>query len=84
VIVSILGYAENQELEAIKTRTAEGRQVAKSRGVKFGRKRKYTPQQSATVIEMRSRGDGYGTIASAMGMSVGMVRRILDQETVLI
>ena len=84
LIVSILGYAASQELEAIKTRTAEGRQVAKSRGVKFGRKRKYTPQQSATVIEMRSRGDGYGTIASAMGMSVGMVRRILDQETVLI
>ncbi len=84
LIVSILGYAASQELEAIKTRTAEGRQVAKSRGVKFGRKRKYTPQQSATVIEMRSRGDGYGTIAAAMGMSVGMVRRILDQETVLI
>ena len=84
LIVSILGYAASQELEAIKTRTAEGRKVAKSRGVEFGRKRKYTPQQSATVIEMRSRGDGYGTIASAMGMSVGMVRRILDQETVLI
>ena len=84
LIVSILGYAASQELEAIKTRTAEGRQVAKSRGVKFGRKRQYTPQQSATVVEMRHRGDGYGTIASAMGMSVGMVRRILDQETVLL
>ncbi len=84
LIVSILGYAASQELEAIKTRTAEGRQVAKSRGVKFGRKRKYTPQQSATVVEMRQRGDGYGTIASAMGMSVGMVRRILQQEAATI
>ena len=84
LIVSILGYAASQELEQIKSRTAEGRQVAKSRGVKFGRKRQYTPQQSSTVVEMRQRGDGYGTIASAMGMSVGMVRRILQQEAATI
>ena len=84
LIVSILGYAASQELEAIKTRTAEGRQVAKSRGVKFGRKRNYTPQQASTVREMRSRGDGYGTIGKAMGMSTGMVRRILTQEVAVI
>ena len=84
LIVSILGYAASQELEAIKTRTAEGRQVAKSRGVKFGRKRNYTPQQASTVREMRSRGDGYGAIGKAMGMSTGMVRRILTQEVAVI
>ena len=39
LIVSILGYAASQELEQIKSRTAEGREVAKTRGVKFGRKR---------------------------------------------
>ena len=32
------------------------------------------------LIEMRNRGDGYGTIGKAMGMSVGMVRRIIDLE----
>ena len=79
LIVSILGYAASQELEQIKSRTAEGRAVAKNRGVKFGRKRNYTPQQSSAVLEMRHRGDGYGTIAKAMGMSVGMVRRIISQ-----
>ena len=52
------------ELKGIKKRTAEGREVAKNRGVKFGRKRNYTPQQAAAVVEMRQRGDGYGTIAS--------------------
>ena len=37
-------------------------------------------QQAAAVLEMRQRGDGYGTIASAMGMTVSMVRRILQQQ----
>jgi DNA invertase Pin-like site-specific DNA recombinase len=76
LIVGILGYASEIELKHLKRRTAEGRAVAKSRGVKFGRKRSYTPQQAATVMEMRDRGDGYGTIASALGMTKGMVRRI--------
>ena len=52
LIVSILGYAASQELQQIKSRTAEGRAVAKSRGVKFGRKRAYTESQVATVNEM--------------------------------
>ena len=78
LLVSILGYAASQELQQIKTRAAEGRAIAKSRGVKFGRNRNYTPQQASCVFEMRKRGDGYGTISSAMGMSKGMVRRILQ------
>ena len=80
LVVGVMGYAAEMELESLKKRTAEGRAVAKSRGVKFGRKRSYTQQQAATVVEMRRRGDGYGTIASAMGMSVGMVRRILQTQ----
>ena len=77
LIVSILGYAASQELAQIKTRTAEGRAVAKSRGVKFGRKRAYTESQVATVKEMRGRGLGYRNISKSMGMSISMVRRIL-------
>ena len=50
--------------------------------VKFGRKRAYTPQQAAVVMEMRTKGDGYGTISKAMGMSTGMVRRIIQQQEV--
>ena len=82
LIVSILGYAASQELDQIKTRTAEGRAVAKSRGVKFGAKRKYTPQQAATVVEMREQGKGYGTIAKSMGFTTGKVRRILSNDGV--
>ena len=82
LVVGVMGYAAEMELKGIKKRTAEGREVAKNRGVKFGRKRSYTPQQAAAVLEMRQRGDGYGTIASAMGMTASMVRRILQQQEV--
>ena len=82
MVVGVMGYAAEMELKNIKKRTAEGRQVAMNRGVKFGRKRNYSPQQAATVIEMRTKGDGYGTIASAMGMSIGMVRRFIQQQEV--
>ena len=84
LVVGVMGYAAEMELKSIKKRTAEGREVAKNRGVKFGRKRSYTPQQAAAVMEMRQRGDGYGTIASAMGMTTSMVRRIIKQQEELL
>ena len=80
LVVGVMGYAAEMELKGIKKRTAEGREVAKNRGVRFGRKRSYTPQQAAAVLEMRQRGNGYGTIASEMGMTASMVRRILQQQ----
>ena len=80
LIVSILGYAASQELQQIKSRTAEGRSVALSRGVKFGAKRKYTKEQALLVCEMRSQGKGWGTIAKSMNFTVAKCRRIVDLE----
>ena len=82
LIVSILGYAASQELEQIKSRTAEGRAVAKNRGVKFGRKRSYNEFQAAKVLEEHSEGKGYSTIAKSLGMSKSMVQRIVKREKV--
>jgi len=79
LIVSILGYAAEQELQQIKSRTAEGRAVALSRGVKFGRKRKYDSFQVAEVMKKKSQGEGLGTIAKSLGMSRSMVQRIVRQ-----
>ena len=80
LIVSILGYAAEQELSQIKSRTSEGRAVALSRGVKFGRKRKYDDFQVAEVMKKKSQGEGLGTIAKSLGMSRSMVQRIVKQE----
>ena len=80
LIVSILGYAASQELEQIKTRTAEGRALAKSRGVKFGKKRKYNQHQIAEIMKKREKGEGYGTIARALGMSRATIQTIVKRE----
>ena len=84
LIVSILGYAAEQELQQIKSRTAEGRAVALSRGVKFGRKRGYDKFQVAEVMKKKSEGKGLGTIAKSLGMSRSMVQRIVKQEAVAV
>ncbi len=80
LIVSILGYAAEQELSQIKSRTSEGRAVALSRGVKFGRKRGYDKFQVSEVMKKKSQGEGLGTIAKSLGMSRSMVQRIVKQE----
>ena len=83
LVVGVMGYAAEMELKSLKKRTAEGRAVAKSRGVKFGRKKTYTEHQEAEVLKKRSEGEGYGTIARSLGMSRSMVQRIVkDQESV--
>ena len=81
LIVSILGYAASQELEQINSRCAEGRQVAKSRGVKFGRKRVYNKHQIQEIMSKRQEGQGYGTIARALGMSRGTIQSIVKRES---
>lgn len=39
MVVGVMGYAGEMELKSLKKRTAEGRAVDKSRGVKFGRQK---------------------------------------------
>ncbi len=83
LIVLIMGYCAEQELSQIKTRTAEGRAVALSRGVKFGRKKSYDQFQVAEVMKKKSEGQGLGTIAKSLGMSRSMVQRIVKEELVV-
>ena len=80
LLVSILGYAASQEHQQILSRCAEGRAVAKSRGVKFGAKRKYTREQAALVCEMREEGRSWQTIAKSMNFTVGKCRRIVGLQ----
>ena len=80
LIVGVMGYAAEMELKNIKRRTAEGRAVAKSRGVKFGMKRRYDNFQIAEIMKKRQQGEGYGTIAKAMGMKRSTVQAIINRE----
>tara|TARA_B100001564_G_scaffold195009_1_gene163872 strand:+ start:439 stop:1023 length:585 start_codon:yes stop_codon:yes gene_type:complete len=80
LIVSILGYAASQELSQLKSRTAEGRAVARKNGVKFGMKRKYDQFQINEIMGKRKQGQGYGQIGKAMGMSRSTVATIVKRE----
>ena len=82
LIVGVMGYAAEMELKNLKRRTAEGRAVAKSRGVKFGMKRKYDKHQIAEIMRKREQGEGYGTIGRSMGMSRATVASIVKREMV--
>ena len=82
LIVGVMGYAAECELRNIKHRTSQGRAVAKSRGVKFGRKRQYDQHQVAEILDKRKQGQGYGTIAKALGMNRATVQKIIQREGV--
>ena len=82
LIVGVMGYAAECELRNIKHRTSEGRAVAKSRGVKFGAKRKYDKYQIQEIMDKRNKGMGYGSIAKSLGMTKSTVQTIIKREGV--
>ena len=53
-MIAILGGLADVERDLIRTRTAEGRERAKARGVKLGRKPKLTPQQKREALARRT------------------------------
>ena len=75
LIVGVMGYSAEMELTNIRRRTAEGRKVAISRGVKMGRKRSFTEHQMEEIKNMRRGRRGYGSIAKSLGMSKSTVQR---------
>ena len=84
LIVGVMGYSAEMELTNIRRRTAEGRSVAMSRGVKFGRKRVYDKFQIQEIMRKKSEGDGLGTIARSMGMSRSTVQTIVNREKAVV
>ena len=82
LIVGVMGYSAEMELTNIRRRTAKGRAVAKSRGVKFGMKRKYDQHQIAEIMRKREQGEGYGTIGRSLGMSRSTIASIVKREKI--
>ena len=82
LIVGVMGYASECELINLKRRTAMGRAVAVSRGVKMGRKKSYTHHQIEEIKEMRKAQRGYGSIAKSLGMSKSTVQRLCKEVAI--
>ena len=59
----------------------EGRQRARAAGVRFGRKKTYTPEQAEQARLLSAQGVSQRGVARRLGLSNTMVRRMLADDT---
>lgn len=82
VLLSCLSLANSLELESIKFRLQSGRELAKKRGVKMGRKEGSTKsieqlkEEYHQVIKLLKRGQTIRNTAKICGVSVSTVQRV--------
>jgi len=72
----VLGGLAEFERDLIRTRTGEGRERAKARGVKIGRKPKLTPHQQAEAIKRREAGEPIREIARSYNVHNSAISRL--------
>jgi DNA invertase Pin-like site-specific DNA recombinase len=77
VMLTVLGGLAEFERELIRARTGEGRERAKVRGVKFGRKPKLTPHQKREAIRRRDdEGETVRKIARSYNVNASTISRL--------
>jgi DNA invertase Pin-like site-specific DNA recombinase len=76
LMVTVLGGLAEFERELIRTRTSEGRERAKARGVRMGRKPKLTPHQRQEALTRREAGEPLVEIARSYAVSHSTISRL--------
>jgi DNA invertase Pin-like site-specific DNA recombinase len=76
LMLTVLGGLAEFERDLIRARTAEGRERARARGVKMGRKPKLTPHQQHEAIKRRDRGEPTRDIARSYNVSHQTISRL--------
>jgi len=76
LMLTILGGLAEFERELIKTRTAEGRERAKGRGVRMGRKHKLTPHQQEEVRKRKAEGQSVRELGRSYNVSPNTISRV--------
>ena len=76
LILTVLGGLAEFEKELIKARTGEGRERAKARGVKMGRKPKLTPHQQKEALRRRQNGEPMRKIAKTYNVHNSTISRL--------
>ena len=76
LMIAVLGGLADVERDLIRTRTSEGRERAKARGVKLGRKPKLTTQQRVEALERRAAGETLMEIARSYNVSFATISRL--------
>jgi len=75
LMLTVLGGLAEFERELIRARTKEGRDRAKARGVKLGRKPKLTEHQRREVLRRKSEGEAVREIARSYNVSHSTISR---------
>jgi DNA invertase Pin-like site-specific DNA recombinase len=78
LMLTILGGLAEFERSLILARTSEGRDRAKARGVRFGRKPALTPQQRAEALARRAAGEALVEIARTYNVSHSTISRLAE------
>lgn len=78
MVVTILSAVAEAERQRIMERTNEGRQEAKTKGVKFGPKFKIDRQK---LVQLKKAGSSASEIATTMNIARSTVYKILSQES---
>lgn len=76
LMLTILGGLAEFERELIKARTVEGRERAKIRGVRMGRKHKLTPHQQEEVRKRKAEGQSVRELGRSYNVSPNTISRI--------
>jgi DNA invertase Pin-like site-specific DNA recombinase len=76
LMLTVLGGLAEFERELIRSRTGEGRERAKARGVAFGRKPKLTNHERSEAIARRDAGESLVAIARSFNVSHSTISRL--------
>jgi len=80
LMLTVLGGLAEFERDLIRARTGEGRQRAKDRGVKLGRKPKLTPHQRREALVRREAGEPLAEIARSFGVDHSTISRMINTQ----
>ena len=78
IVLAVLGGLAEFERELIRTRTGEGRERAKARGVRMGRPPKMTPHQIKEALRRRDNGEPMRDIAKTYNVSHSTISRLAE------
>jgi len=76
LMLTVLGGLAEFERDLIRARTGEGRERAKARGVKMGRKPKLTAHQRKEALRRRDAGEAVRDIARTFNVSHSTISRL--------
>ena len=75
-MLTVLGGLAEFERDLIRKRTAEGRERAKTPGVKMGRRPKLTPRQKQEILHRKENGEAVREIARSHNIHNSTISRL--------